>query len=62
MGNGYCYVKKWLSGGPKCEPIKICYINSLYKYSRKVCVCSITIKIIKDIVKGAKCNFIEQIC
>ena len=44
------------------EPIRICYLNSLYKYYKNVCGYNITLKNIDGIIKGAKCNSIEQNC
>ena len=52
-----------------CEPNTVTvryksrpYIKSLQKYCRQICGYNITFKRINDIIKGAKCNFIEQNC
>ena len=36
------------------EPIRICYLNSLYKRSKNVCGYNITLKKIDDIIKKGK--------
>ena len=40
--------------GPKCEPIRICYLNSLLKCYRKNCDYNNTFKRINDIFKETK--------
>ena len=42
------------------KPKRICYLNGLYKRCKNVCDYNITFKRIDDIIKGIKCNFIEQ--
>ena len=36
------------------EPIRICYVNSLYKYCKNFCGYNITHERIDDIIKGGK--------
>ena len=43
-----------VSNEPKCEPIRICYLNILYKCYRKICDYNNTFKRINDIFNGTK--------
>ena len=36
------------------EPIRICYLNNLYKYYKNAYGYNITLKIINGIIKGSK--------
>ena len=42
------------SGGSKCKPIRIYYLNHLYKCYKKICDYNNTLKRINDIFKGTK--------
>ena len=44
-----------------CEPIRICYLNSLLRYCKNVCDCNIILKRINGIVKERKLNKIANI-
>ena len=43
-----------VNGEPKCEPIRICYFNRLWKCYRKICDYNNALKRINDIFKRTK--------